>query len=269
MKRIFRVLSFSWFKGSLIFLSGALIFFFCLVFAGLILWPEPRALFEALASEEIRFAIELSLITSLISTMLCAAIALPVAYALSRYQFVSSRLMGLIISLPLSLPPLVAGIALLIFFGPSVFGQLIQATGIDIVYTTSAIIIAQFFVNVPYLIRVMRSAFDSVNPRYEYVARTLGASEPGVFFQVSLPMSKQALLAGLTITWSKAMGEFGAVLMLAGATKMKTETLPIALYLNISTGDLDMAIASATILLAISVGTLVIFEYFFGSRRIL
>lgn len=86
---------------------------------------------------------------------------------------------------------------------------------------------------------------------------------------MSLPMSKQALLAGLTITWSKAMGEFGAVLMLAGATKMKTETLPIALYLNISTGDLDMAIASATILLAISVGTLVIFEYFFGSRRIL
>jgi len=177
--------------------------------------------------------------------------------------------MGLIISLPLSLPPLVAGIALLIFFGPSFFGELLRTIGIDIVYTTGAIIIAQFFVNVPYLIRVMRSAFDSVNPRYEYVARTLGASEPGVFLQVSLPMSKQALLAGLTITWSKAMGEFGAVLMLAGATKMKTETLPIALYLNISTGDLDMAIASATILLAISVGTLIIFEHWFGSRKMM
>lgn len=162
-----------------------------------------------------------------------------------------------------------AGIALLIFFGPSVFGTFLQDIGIDIVYTTTAIIVAQFFVNVPYLIRVMRSAFDSVNPRYEHVARTLGASESGVFFQVSLPMSRQALLAGLTITWSKAMGEFGAGPLLAGATRMKTETLPIALYLNIATGDLDLAIASATILLVISVVTLLIFEHWFGTRRII
>ena len=267
MKRQIRAFSVSWFKGSLILLTSVLIFFFCLVFAGLILWPDPQALIQALTSEEILFAIELSLITSLISTVFCAIVALPVAYTLSRYQFAGSGLMGLIISLPLSLPPLVAGIALLIFFGPSLFGSFLQNIVVDIVYTTGAIIIAQFFVNVPYLIRVMRSAFDSVNPRYEHVARTLGASEPAVFFQVSLPMCRQALLAGLTITWSKAMGEFGAVLMLAGATRMKTETLPIALYLNISTGDLDLAIASATILLAISVGTLLIFEHWFGTRR--
>lgn len=269
MKALFRAYSGSWFKGFLILLSGALILFFCLVFAGLILWPDPHSLIQALTSEEILFAIWLSLITSLVSTGICAIVALPVAYALSRYRFFSSGLMGLIISLPLSLPPLVAGIALLIFFGPSVFGTFLQDIGIDIVYTTTAIIVAQFFVNVPYLIRVMRSAFDSVNPRYEHVARTLGASESGVFFQVSLPMSRQALLAGLTITWSKAMGEFGAVLLLAGATRMKTETLPIALYLNIATGDLDLAIASATILLVISVVTLLIFEHWFGTRRII
>ncbi|MDD3573444.1 MAG: ABC transporter permease [Methanospirillum sp.] len=259
----------SWFQGFLIVLSGVLILLFCLVFGGLILWPDPQALIRALTSEEILFAIKLSLFTAIISTLLCAAVALPVAYALSRYTFPTSRFMGLIISLPLSLPPLVAGIALLIFFGPSIFGDMLRLIGIDIVYTTTAIIVAQFFVNVPYLIRVMRSAFDSVHPRYEHVARTLGASEPAVFFQVSLPMSRQALLAGLTITWSKAMGEFGAVLMIAGATRMKTETLPIALFLNLSTGDLDLAIASATILLAISVGTLLIFEHWFGSRRMI
>ena len=267
MKRHLRTYSSSWFQGCLILLSGSLILVFCLVFAGLILWPDPHVLLRALTSEEILFAIQLSLLTSLVSTLICAVIALPVAYALSRYHFPTSGFMGLVISLPLSLPPLVAGIALLIFFGPSLFGDILRFIGIDIVYTTAAIIVAQFFVNVPYLIRVMRSAFDSVHPRYEHVARTLGATESAVFFQVSLPMSRQALLAGLTITWSKAMGEFGAVLMLAGATKMKTETLPIALYLNISTGDLDLAIASATILLAISVGTLLVFEHWFGSKR--
>jgi len=257
----------SWFKSLLVLLSGVLILFFCLVFGGLVFWPDPQSLVSALTSEEILFSIQLSLFTAVTSTLLCATVALPVAYALSRYTFPAKGFMGLVISLPLSLPPLVAGIALLIFFGPSFFGDLLRLIGVDIVYTTAAIIVAQFFVNVPYLIRVMRSAFDSVHPRYEHVARTLGASEPAVFFQVSLPMSRQALLAGLTITWSKAMGEFGAVLMLAGATRMKTETLPIALFLNLSTGDLDFAIASATILLAISVGTLLVFEYWFGSKR--
>lgn len=259
--------SVSWFKGSLILLSWVVIFFFFLVFTGLILWPEPDALLRALTSDEIQFAIRLSLITSCISTIICALIALPVAYSLSRYRFPASGLLGLIISLPLSLPPLVAGIALLIFFGPSITGNFFRYIGVDIIYTTGAIIVAQFFVNIPYLIRVMRSAFDSINPRYEYIARTLGASEVGVFLQVSLPMSRQALLAGLTITWSKAMGEFGAVLMLAGATRMKTETLPMALFLNISTGDLDIAIASATILLFISLTTLLIFEHWFGTRN--
>jgi len=267
MKGKFKVYSGSWFQGFLILLSGSLILLFCLVFTSLVLWPDTHALIRVLTSEEILFSIQLSLITSLISTIFCAVIALPVAYALSRYHFPTSGFMGMVISLPLSLPPLVAGIALLIFFGPSFFGNILRFIGIDIVYTTTAIVIAQFFVNVPYLIRVMRSAFDSVPPRYEHVARTLGASESAVFLQVSLPMSHQALLAGLTITWSKAMGEFGAVLMLAGATKMKTETLPIALYLNISTGDLDLAIASATILMAISVGTLLVCEHWFGVKR--
>ncbi len=256
------------FSSLLIALSIFLITFFFLVLAGLFIWPDPDALIRALTSEEIRYAIQLSFITSVLSTVLCAVVALPVAYVLTRYRFPLSRFFALMISLPLSLPPIVAGIALLIFFGPSIWGGFLKSAGIDIVYTTAAIIIAQFFVNVPYLIRVMRSAFSDVSPRYEHVARTLGCTEAGVFLHISMPMTLQVLAAGLTITWSKAMGEFGAVLMLAGATRMKTETLPISLFLNISTGDLDLAIASAILLILISLVSLLVFEWIGSLRRI-
>jgi len=146
MKGKFKVYSGSWFQGFLILLSGSLILLFCLVFTSLVLWPDTHALIRVLTSEEILFSIQLSLITSLISTIFCAVIALPVAYALSRYHFPTSGFMGMVISLPLSLPPLVAGIALLIFFGPSFFGNILRFIGIDIVYTTTASVIAQFFV---------------------------------------------------------------------------------------------------------------------------
>lgn len=130
------------------------------------------------------------------------------------------------------------------------------------------IIIAQFFVNLPYMIRITRSAFEAINPRYEHVARTLGCTEWGAFRQVTLPLARNGLIAGLVITWAKSIGEFGAVLMLAGATQMKTETLPIALFLNMSTGDLDLAIAAAVILIVISVVSLSIFEHYSGTREV-
>jgi len=131
-----------------------------------------------------------------------------------------------------------------------------------VIFTPLGIIVAEVFVNIPYMIRILRSAFSAVNPRFEYVAKTLGCSDTSAFFQVTLPMARSGLLAGTVITWSKAMGEFGAVLMLAGATTMRTETLPIALYLNISAGDLDLAVAASAILILISLFTLCTVEYF-------
>ena len=158
--------------------------------------------------------------------------------------------------------------ALLIFYGPSTFGQMLSAWGLDVVYTPLGIIVAQFFVNLPYMVRVARSAFETINPRYEYVARTLGCTEWGAFRQVTLPLARNGLIAGLVITWSKSIGEFGAVLMLAGATQMKTETLPIALFLNMSTGDLDLAIAASVILIVISVASLSVFERYSDTREV-
>ena len=233
-----------------------------IILAGLVLYAPLPALAACLAGPEIQFAILLSLVTSAISTALCIALAIPVAYALARYRFFGKRVATLALTLPLTLPPLVAGIALLIFFGTTPWGKALEQAGFAVIFTPLGIIVAQVFVNIPYMIRILRSAFSAVNPRYEYVAKTLGCTDTGAFFSVTLPMVRSGLLAGTAITWSKAMGEFGAVLMVAGATTMRTETLPIALYLNISTGDLNMAVAAATILILISLATLCAVEYF-------
>lgn len=238
------------------------------ILLGLVLYFPLPALIASLASPEIRFAIVLSLITSVVSTVICIAIAIPVAYALARYQFFGKRIATLALTLPLTLPPLVAGIALLIFFGTTPWGKALEQAGFAVIFTPLGIIVAEVFVNLPYMIRILRSAYSTINPRYEYVAKTLGCTDTGAFFHVTLPMSRSGLLAGTVITWSKAMGEFGAVLMLAGATTMRTETLPIALYLNISTGDLDLAVAAATILILISLLTLCAVDYFDRSVHI-
>jgi molybdate transport system permease protein len=189
------------------------------------------------------------------------AIAIPVAYALARYRFFGKRAANLALTLPLTLPPLVAGIALLVFFGTTPWGRALEDAGFAVIFTPLGIIVAEVFVNIPYMIRILRSSFSTINPRYEYVAKTLGCTDNSAFLQVTLPMARSGLLAGTVITWSKAMGEFGAVLIVAGATAMRTETLPIALYLNLSTGDLDLAVAAATILIVISLITLCAVEY--------
>ncbi|MDD2472527.1 ABC transporter permease [uncultured Methanoculleus sp.] len=244
-----------------------LIGYMAVVLAGLVAYPPLPALIESLASPEIIAAVELSLATSVVSTALCTLVAVPAAYSLARFSFPGRWIVNTLVNLPLALPPLVAGVALLIFYGPSTFGRVLSSLGLDIVYTPLGIIAAQFFVNVPYMIRVVRSAFETINPRYEYVARTLGCTEWGAFREVALPLARNGLVAGLVITWSKSIGEFGAVLMLAGATRMKTETLPIALFLNMSTGDLDLAIAASVILIVIAVASLLVFErYSVGSR---
>ncbi len=241
-------------------LTAIVFFIIGIILLGLVLYSPLPVLVESLASPEIQFAIFLSLVTSIISMLICIAIAIPVGYGLARYHFFGKRVTSLALTLPLTLPPLVAGIALLIFFGTTPWGKALDAMGFTVVFTPLGIIIAEVFVNIPYMIRILRSSFSTINPRFEYVAKTLGCSDTGAFFQVTLPMARSGLLAGGVITWAKAMGEFGAVLLVAGATTMRTETLPIALYLNISTGDLDMAVAAATILILISLITLCIIE---------
>ena len=245
-----------------------LAFFIVVLLLGIVTHTTPQALLESLVSEEIRFAIRLSLITSVISTLFCILVSVPAAYALARYDFTGKTMLNTILDMPLALPPLVAGVGLLILFGTTSFGKGLSAYGIQFIFTPQGIILAQFFVNMPFMFRVMRSTFQGINPRYEYVAQTLGSTEGGAFWRVTLPMARNGLMAGSIITWCRGIGEFGAALMVAGSTRMQTETLPISLYLNMSTGELPLAIAAATILIVISIVSLFIFEKFSGFARV-
>ena len=235
---------------------------------GVVTHTTPQALVTSFLSGEIQFAIKLSLITSVVSTLLCIIVSVPAAYALARYNFPGKNILNTILDAPLALPPLVAGVGLLIMFGTTGFGKGLAKAGLEFVFTPQGIVLAQFFVNMPFMFRVLRSTFQGINPRYEYVAQTLGCSDAQAFWRVTLPMSRNGLMAGSIITWCRGIGEFGAALMVAGATRMKTETLPISLYLSMSCGELPMAIAAATILIIISLVSLFIFEKFSGHARV-
>jgi molybdate transport system permease protein len=214
----------------------------------------------SLLNPEIRFALRLSLFTSISSTILCILFAVPISYGMIRLDFKGKKIINSLLSIPISLPPIVSGVALLILFGNTYFGHFLSDLGLKFIFTKKGIIFAQFFVNVPYMIRVLKSTISDIDPRMEYVARTLGCNRMQSFLTVTLPLAKNGLIASIVITWAKALGEFGSVLMVAGATRMKTETLPASIYLNISCGDLNLAMTSATILIIISLSSLFIFE---------
>ncbi|QXE18833.1 ABC transporter permease [Clostridium sp. 001] len=210
--------------------------------------------------KEIQFAIKLTLYTSTISTIICLIFAVPIAYGLARYDFFGKMIINSIIQISNSIPPIAAGIALLMLFSTKQVEDIINKLGLDPVFSVKGIILANFFINVPYMIRILKGTFEDVNPRLEFVGRTLGCSVWGVFFKITIPLAKNGLISAIIITWINALGEFGTALMLAGAIRMKTETLPVAIFLNLSVGNLDKALAAATILIIISIICLFAFE---------
>lgn len=206
---------------------------------------------DALRFPEIQHAIRLSLLTSLASTSACMLLAMPCAYALARLRIPGQRFLQVLIELPLSLPYLVLGLCLLIVFSSPV-GKALRTAGFPVVFHQNGIVLAQLFVNLPFAIRLLRTELESFDPRLEFVAGTLGASRWMRFRTILLPQCRIALMTCAILTWSRAMGEFGATLMLVGVTRMKTETLPGSIYLSISTGENGMAMAAAIIMLIIS-----------------
>ena len=253
------------FQG-IVFLLMLLVLALILLTVGSLLWRGIAEMANSLRSPEIWFAIRLSFLTASISTLMCLLMALPIAYGLERFSFRGQQLLGVVFNIPMTLPPIVSGLALLLLFGTTEWGHWLASYGLKFVFTVNGIILAQFFVNISYLIRLLRSSIADINPRYEFVARTLGCSQWQAFRKVVLPLAKNGLLAGVVTTWSRGLGEFGAALMLAGATRMKTELLPISIYLNLSTGDLDLAMAAASILVVFSLLSLLIFEILGGKQ---
>ncbi len=222
------------------------------------------SLVRALSSKEVLFAIRLSLITATSAMVLSVIIGVPAAYALSRREFPGKAIVDTLLDLPVVLPPIAAGMALLALFKTSV-GDVADWFGLKFVFEPEGIVVAQFTVVCALGIRVLKSGFDSLDPRYERVARTLGFSQWQTFRRIVLPMSGKAILAAAVITWARAMGEFGATVVLCGATSFKTEVLSIAIFLNLAVADIEAALAITLILMFISLVTLLFFKRF-GER---
>ena len=162
------------------------------------------------------------------------------------------------IDLPIVLPPSVAGLALLLVFGRrGLLGESLSVLGIEIAFTTIAVVIAQTFVSAPFFIRSARTGFASVDHDLEDAARVDGASERQLFRSITVPLASAALAAGLVMSWARALGEFGATIMFAGSVAGKTQTLPLVVYAEFQGGDLDAAIAAASILVLAAFGVLV------------
>ncbi len=211
---------------------------------------SPEGIFTTLTSEETRFALRLSLLTSFVSTALALVLGVPSGYFLARSRFPGKAVLETFLDLPLVITPLVAGVGLLFLFGQGMLGSQLGHWGVHILFTPLGAILAQLFVACPIVMRSSRAAFERVGYRFEWAAATMGLRPMRIFFRVSLPLARKGIMAGCILGWTRAMGEFGATLMVAGAIRFKTETLPIAVYLNISSGDVETALSCAWILMA-------------------
>ncbi len=203
-------------------------------------------------SESALEALRLSLVTSLVCVVLALVTGTPLAYIQAHWKFRGKLLLDLLVDLPVVLPPSVAGIALLLAFGrQGLIGGGLYKVGITLPFTTVAVVMAQLFVSAPLLVRSARVGFAAIDPQLEEAAKVEGASNWNVFRLIMLPNAWRALLTGVILTWTRALGEFGATLLFAGNLEGKTQTMPLAIYVGFEQG-LGIALVLSVILLAVS-----------------
>jgi molybdate transport system permease protein len=218
---------------------------------------SPEHLWEALGSEEIRYAIKLSLLSCSLTTILALWAAVPLGYLMSRYQFRGKALLDAVLDVPIVLPPLVIGLGLLILF-QTVVGQFIEENLLEVTFAVPSVVLAQFTVATAFAVRTMRVTFDQINPRQEQVALTLGCSRGQAFWRVVLPEARHGLVTAATLAWARSLGEFGPILVFSGATRMRTEVLPTTVFLELSIGNLKAAVAVSLLMVAAAVVVLII-----------
>ncbi len=249
----------AWGSRSLLTLAGLSTLFLGLPVAALVARAILDGLFiRALTAQVVLSALVLSLMTTAISLALTVSLGLPLAYVLARRRFRGAGLVEAIVDLPLVLPPSVAGLALLLALGRrGLLGGPLDAVGIEIPFTTLAVILAQTFVSAPFFVRAARTGIAGVDRDFEDAARVDGASDIEVFRHITVPLAGSALAAGLVMSWARSLGEFGATIMFAGNVEGRTQTLPLVVYGEFQAGNLDASIAAAAILVLAAFGVLV------------
>ncbi|WP_122816600.1 ABC transporter permease [Nocardioides pantholopis] len=219
-----------------------------------ILARVPWADFPTLiTSESSRAALGLSLRTSATSTVLCVLLGVPMATVLARTRFRGQGLLRSLVLLPLVLPPVVGGIALLYTFGRrGLLGEHLEVLGIQVAFSTTAVVLAQTFVALPFLVVSLEGALRTAGQRYEVVAASLGAGPTTVFRRITLPLVLPGLLSGTVLAFARSLGEFGATITFAGSLEGVTRTLPLEIYLLRET-DVDGAVALSLVLVVVAV----------------
>ena len=223
----------------------------------------------AAGSSAVVGALGLSLATTAASLVLTVAIGLPLAVVLARRSFRGKWLVEAVVDLPIVLPPSVAGLALLLVLGRrGVLGTTLSDAGLDVAFTTVAVVLAQTFVAAPFFIRSARAGITGVSRDLEDAARVDGASEVQLFRLITAPLAAASLAAGLVMTWARALGEFGATIMFAGNFEGRTQTLPLVVYAEFQGGHLDGSVAAAAILVLAALGVLIAVRVFHWGRAL-
>jgi len=212
----------------------------------------------AIASPAVIDALILSALTTIASLVLVVIFGMPLALFLARHRSRWSGWLETVVDLPIVLPPSVAGLALLLVFGSrGLIGGSFDAIGLPIPFTTIAVILAQVFVAAPFFIRSARAGIAAVDHELEDAARVDGAAERHVLRWITVPLAASALSAGLVMTWARALGEFGATIMFAGNVAGRTQTLPLVVYGEFQSGDLDASLAAASLLVIAAFAALI------------
>ena len=238
--------------------AGLGVMFLALPLVGLVQRAPWAAVGHQLASHEVRQALRLSLVTSLAATALAVVLGVPLAWVLARVSFRGRALVRALALLPIVLPPVVGGVALLLAFGRrGLLGGWLAALGVRLPFTTAGAVVAETFVAMPFVVLATEAGLRSLDPRYEEAAATLGARPWSVFRRVTLPLLAPSLGAGAALCWARALGEFGATITFAGNLPGRTQTMPLAVYVALESQP-DGAVALSLLLVAVSVVVLVL-----------
>lgn len=232
--------------------------FFALPFAGLLQRADWAHLWADLSTREATQALRLSLVTSLCAAAVTVALGIPLAWVLARAALPGTAVLRGLVLLPMVLPPVVGGVALLSAFSlrSPLGGWLHDVVGLQLTFSRAGVVLAEVFVAMPFFVITVEAALRNLDPRFEQVAAGLGGSRLTVFRRVTLPLVLPSVAAGAVLAWARALGEFGATITFAGNVEGRTRTLPLAVYLELE-GDRDVAIALSLVLLATSFVVLV------------
>ncbi|MBW2064660.1 MAG: ABC transporter permease subunit [Deltaproteobacteria bacterium] len=243
------------FRSLLITISFAVLGLYGVLILSLFYFFSPSHFLSTLFSQRVLFSIRLSLLAATMATFLSVALAIPSAYAISRFRFKGKDLVDTILELPMIVSPAALGAMILIFFNTPV-GDFLQQSGFRFIFALPGIILAQFMTTVGIATRLIKTALDEIPVRYENVARSLGVSPQVAFLTITLPLAKKGIIASSILTWAKALGEFGATITVAGSMAMRTETIPIALFMRLSNADIEGTVLLIFILIVTGLGIL-------------